>query len=263
MIDSTLSLISWNVNGIRAILKKDFLEIIKKHNPDILCLQESKAHKDQVDITLPDYHDYWNSAVKKGYSGTIIFSKIPPLSVRYDVEKELLDHQGRESHKEGRVITLEFEKFFLVNVYTPNTKSDLSRLKFRHEIWDPHFLDYLKKLEKEKPVVFCGDLNVAHEKIDLARPDNNHKSAGFTDEEREGFTNLMDAGFIDSFRHLHPEEKKYSWWSYRTKARERNVGWRIDYICTSKSLKNKIKKAEILKDVMGSDHCPVGITIIQ
>jgi len=256
-----LKIFSWNVNGIRAAMKKGFLESIEKENPDIICLQESKAMKDQVELDLSDYHDYWNSAEKKGYSGTIIFSKKAPLNVRYDVEAELIDHQGRESHKEGRVITLEYDNFFLVNVYTPNSKNDLSRLQFRHEIWDSHFLKYLKNLEKEKPVIFCGDLNVAHEEIDLARPDSNHKSAGFTDEEREGFSNFMKAGFIDSFRYLYPEEVKYSWWSYRARARERNVGWRIDYICTSDSLKSKIKKATVHNEIHGSDHCPVSMEI--
>ncbi|MBU1721161.1 exodeoxyribonuclease III [Patescibacteria group bacterium] len=256
-----MSIISWNVNGIRAVLKKGFPQNILIEKPDIICLQESKAHKEQVDIELSNYYAYWNSAEKKGYSGTIVYCKQSPLSVQYDIEQELIDHQGRKSHNEGRVITLEFEEFFLVNVYTPNSKNDLSRLAFRQHIWDTHFLTYLKKIEKKKPVIFCGDLNVAHEEIDLARPEANHKSAGFTDEERKGFSNIMKAGFIDTFRFLHPEEKKYSWWSYRAQARERNVGWRIDYICTSKSLKDSIKQAKIHDDIFGSDHCPVSVKI--
>lgn len=248
-----MKLMSWNVNGIRACLGKGFLDSIKKHNPDIICLQETKAHPDQVDIQLNDYeHHFWNSAERKGYSGVAVFSKIKPLSVKYGIG--LLD-------EEGRVITLEFEDYFLVTVYTPNSKRELERLDFRYHEWDQQFLEYVKGLPK--PTIFCGDLNVAHTEIDLANPDTNKTTktkpgnAGFTDKERESFDNIIDAGFIDSFRHLNPEERKYSWWSYMFKSRERNVGWRLDYFCVNEALKDKIKHAGILTDVLGSDHCPV------
>lgn len=256
-----LNLISWNVNGIRAVLKKGFKDFVKEYNPDILCIQETKAHPSQVDKMLDDYeHHYWNSAEKKGYSGTAVFSKIKPLTVRYDLGIEELD-------KEGRVITLEFEKFFLVNVYTPNSKRGLARLDYRYETWDPEFLKFVKSLEKDKPVIFCGDLNVAHKEIDLKNPQTNKTTksrpgnAGFTDQERERFDKILEAGFIDTFRYLHPEEIKYTWWSYMFHARSKNVGWRIDYFCISKSLENNFKKAEILNEVLGSDHCPVKLEI--
>lgn len=249
-----MKLLSWNVNGIRACLTKGFTESISKHNPDIICLQEIKAHPEQVDIQLKDYeHHYWNPAERKGYSGTAIFSKIKPLSVKYGI--------GNEADIEGRVITLEFKDYYLVTVYTPNSKRGLERLDFRYKSWDRDFLDYVKSLPK--PTIFCGDLNVAHTEIDLARPEGNKTTekkpgnAGFTDKERKGFDNILDAGFIDSYRHLNPSERKYSWWSYMFKSRERDVGWRIDYFCVNEALKKRIKKADILTEVLGSDHCPV------
>lgn len=264
-----MKIISWNVNGIRAVLRKDaFLPFIKKHKPDILCLQETKAQRDQVEVDLPDYEEYWNSAVKKGYSGVAIFTKKQPISVTNGIlrdiykDKDLIDDQGRNGFEEGRVITLEFETFFVVSVYTPNAKDDLTRLQFRHKKWDPLFLKHCKALEKKKPVIFAGDLNVAHKQIDLARPKPNKGKKGFTQEEREGFSNYIDAGFVDTFRAHHPNKTDaYSWWSHWGKARERNVGWRIDYVCVSKKLGSKVKDAFILPEVMGSDHCPVGITI--
>jgi len=247
-------LISWNVNGLRAILKKGFMEFFEAEMPDILCLQEVKATEEQVDLDLPGYSVYWNSAQKKGYSGTAIFTSIKPLQVSYGL--------GHEHHdKEGRVITLEFEKVFLVNVYTPNAQNDLRRLPYRSEQWDRDFLDYLKQLELRKPVIFCGDLNVAHKEIDLANPKTNVGSAGFTPEERRGFDNILAAGFVDSFRHFNQEPHHYSWWSYRTAARERNVGWRIDYFCVSRVLCEHLESAHILPHVLGSDHCPVSILV--
>jgi len=258
-----MKLISWNVNGIRAVHKKGlFAPFIKKHKPDILCLQETKAQPDQSPIDLPEYEEYWNSAERKGYSGTAIFSKTKPLSVsdgfsvqinkKYDLEDGFGD-----TTTEGRVMTAEFSDFYLVNVYTPNSKRELERLAFRHENWDPAFLDHLKSLEKKKPVVTCGDFNVAHTEDDLARPKDNKKNAGFTPEEREGADNILGGGFVDTFRMFTEGNGHYSWWSNFAKSRERNVGWRIDYFFVSKSLKSKVKKAEILPEVMGSDHCPV------
>ncbi len=248
-----MKIISWNVNGIRACMTKGFLSSISQQNPDIICLQEIKAHPDQVDVQLKDYeHHFWNPAERKGYSGTAVFSKIKPISVKYGFG--LLD-------EEGRVITLEFEDYFLVTVYTPNSKRELERLNFRYKEWDKQFLEYTKSLPK--PTIICGDLNVAHKEIDIKNPDSNKTtktkpgSAGFTDKEREGFDNILNAGYIDSYRHLNPEEIKYSWWSYMFQARKRNIGWRIDYFCVDKALKEQIKKADILVDVMGSDHCPV------
>ena len=242
--------VSWNVNGFRAVMKKGFLDFFKHEFPDIMCLQETKLQKDQVDVDLgPSYHEYWNCAEKKGYSGTAIFTRIKPLNVVYDM--------GIEEHdREGRVITLEFDEFFLVNVYTPNSKRGLVRLEYRQK-WDRDFLNHVKKLEKKKPVIFCGDLNVAHKEIDLANPKNNVMNAGFTKEEREGFDNIVSEGFVDTFRHFHPDEVKYSWWSYMFNARAKNIGWRIDYFCVSKRLMGRVKEADILTDVMGSDHCPV------
>lgn len=260
-----INIISWNVNGLRAVIRKDvFLPFIKKYQPDILCLQETKAQREQVEIDLPDYEEYWNSAEKKGYSGTAIFSKEKPLSVTNDIKTRisLIDEQGRDGNEEGRVITAEYKKFFVVTVYTPNAKDDLSRLAYRHTQWDPAFLKHCKALEKKKPVVFCGDLNVAHQAIDLARPKQNEGNKGFTKEEREGFDNIVGADFLDTLRNKYPDKPElYTWWSPWAKARERNVGWRIDYVCASKSLKKKISDAYILPEVMGSDHCPVGITI--
>lgn len=267
MKSSSITIISWNVNGIRAVLKKGFLDFIKAYNPDILCLQETKAEQGQAVIDLPDYEEYWNSAQKKGYSGTAIFTKEKPLTVQFDLMMnkkitDVMDDDERDAAIEGRVITAEYEKFYVVNVYTPNSKEDLSRIPLRHKKWDPLFLEHLKNLEKKKPVIAVGDFNVAHEEIDLARPKDNEGKHGFTKEEREGFTNFMKAGFIDTFREFHPNEPgHYSWWTMWANARQRNVGWRIDYILASKSLKSTIKKTFILKDVLGSDHCPVGITL--
>ena len=245
-----MKLISWNVNGIRAVLKKGFLDFINESNPDIICLQETKAHKEQVDINLDNYpFEYWNSAVKKGYSGTAIFSKKKPLNVIYDI--------GIEEHdQEGRVITVEFEDYYLVTVYTPNSKRELLRLAYRQE-WDAAFLKFVKKLEEEKPVIFCGDLNVAHKEIDLKNPKTNRRNPGFTDEERTSFDNIVDAGFLDTFREFNTDEGHYTWWSYMFQARKKDIGWRIDYFCISKSLRLQLKDAYILKNVLGSDHAPV------
>lgn len=263
-----MRIISWNVNGIRAVVKKDvFAPFIKKYKPDILCLQETKAEKGQAVIDLPDYEEYWNSAEKKGYSGTAIFTKIKPISItnglpekickKYDLDK---DKYG-DPRTEGRVIAAEFEKFYVVTVYTPNAKDDLSRIPLRHKQWDPAFLAYCKELEKKKPVVFCGDLNVAHTPDDLARPKENEGLKGFTQEEREGFQKFIDAGFVDTFRIFNKGNGFYTWWSHWSNARERNIGWRIDYVLVSESLKNKVKSASILPEVMGSDHCPVEIVL--
>jgi exodeoxyribonuclease-3 len=250
-----MKIISWNVNGIRAVLKKNFMEFMNEHNPDIICLQETKASEEQVDLKLENYpYKYWNSAVKKGYSGTAIFSKYAPVSVENDLKIEKHD-------MEGRVITFELNNYYLITVYTPNSKRDLSRLNYRNKEWDVDFLNYLKKLEKKKPVVFCGDLNVAHNEIDLKNPKTNKKNAGFTLEEREGFNNLVDSGFVDTFRMFNSEEGHYTWWSYMFNARARNIGWRIDYFCASNIIKNKITKSIILPEVLGSDHAPILIEI--
>ena len=248
-----MKLISWNVNGIRAVIKKGFYDFISEYEPDILCLQEIKANKEQVDLQLIDYpYQYWNSADKKGYSGTAIFSKIKPLNVKNDL--------GIRKHDtEGRVITAEFKDYFLVTVYTPNSKRELLRLDYREKEWDVDFLKYLKELEKQKPVIFCGDLNVAHQEIDLKNPKTNHKNAGFTDEEREGFNNYINAGFIDTFREFEKGGGHYTWWSYMFQARARNIGWRIDYFCASKKILSTVNNSYILKDVMGSDHAPIVI----
>ena len=248
-----MRIISWNVNGIRAVMKKDFMDSLAAMKPDILCLQETKAQDDQVREALAPvdgYYIYSNSAEKKGYAGTAILTKTEPLSVTFDI--------GIEEHDlEGRVMALEFEDFFLVNVYTPNSGSDLKRLEYRQE-WDETFLAYLKALEEKKPVVVCGDLNVAHKDIDLARPKPNYnKSAGYMQEEIDGMDNLNAAGFVDTFRQLNSDEVKYSWWSYRAGARAKNVGWRIDYVLTSANIAANIKSADILNEVLGSDHCPV------
>lgn len=246
----SVKLMSWNVNGIRAILKKGFENFIEERKPDILCLQETKAHPDQLTLELEGYWDYWNAAEKKGYSGVAVFTKKKPLDVFYGI--------GIEKHdSEGRVITLEFESCYLVNVYTPNSQNGLKRLSYRAEQWDVDFLNFLVDLEKKKPVIFCGDLNVAHKEIDLANPKTNVKNAGFTSEERAGFDRIVEAGFIDTFRKFDKSPHQYTWWSYRTKARERNVGWRIDYFCASPKLDKYLKNAKILSDVMGSDHCPI------
>ena len=250
----TTKIISWNVNGIRAILSKNFWEFFEEEQPDILCLQETKAQQEQVELELEGYHQYWNSAEKKGYSGTAIFTKVKPLNVIYDL--------GIEEHdKEGRVITLEFKDYFLVTVYTPNSKAGLKRLDYRSQEWDVAFLDFVKNLDKKKPVIFCGDLNVAHKEIDLANPAANVKNAGFTPQERAGFNKIVKAGFVDTFRAFNDEPQQYTWWSYRTRARERNVGWRIDYFCVSERAMAQVKDAAILAHVMGSDHCPVSIAV--
>lgn len=247
-------LISWNVNGLRACIGKGFIDFVTAEDADIFCIQESKLQAGQVDLELPGYHQYWNYAEKKGYSGTAVFSKEEPLSVSYGM--------GIEQHdKEGRVITLEFKSFYLVTVYTPNAKENLARLSYRME-WEDDFLAYLKKLEHSKPVIFCGDLNVAHKEIDLKNPKTNHKNAGFTDEERSKFTALTEAGFLDTFRYFYPDlEGAYSWWSYRFHAREKNAGWRIDYFMVSDCLKDTLTDAFIYTDILGSDHCPVGLQI--
>jgi exodeoxyribonuclease-3 len=262
-----MKLYSWNVNGIRAVLKKGtFQSFLKAHDPDILCLQETKAERGQVEIDLPGYIEYWNSAVKKGYSGTAIFSKTQPLSVINGIPENIgkrykfADDFG-DSSAEGRVIAAEFDKFFVVTVYTPNAKDDLGRLKLRHEHWDPAFLAYCKQLEKKKPVIFCGDLNVAHTELDLANPKSNVGKKGFTDEEREGFQNFVDGGFVDTFRMFKQGNGYYTWWSNFANSRARNVGWRIDYVLVSAPLQNTVKAADIHPDVMGSDHCPVSIKL--
>jgi exodeoxyribonuclease-3 len=264
-----MKLYSWNVNGIRAVVRKnEFVPFVQKHQPDILCLQETKAEQGQAEIDLPHYEEFWNSASsKKGYSGTAIFSKIKPLSVIYGFPEDFtkkyrfVDTATRDSAQEGRVITAEYDKFYVVTVYTPNAKDDLSRIDLRHKHWDPAFLAYCKQLEKTKPVIFCGDLNVAHTEEDLARPKPNVGKKGFTKEEREGFQNFIDAGFVDTLRIFKKGNGHYTWWTHWANARANNVGWRIDYILVSNSLKNHVKAAEIHADVMGSDHCPISITI--
>ena len=250
-----MKIISWNVNGIRANIKKGFYDFIKNVDPDILCLQETRGYPEDIDNHLPYFEKYWSHADKKGYSGTAIFVR---KGIKHDNVIEGIDNKKHIG--EGRVLTMEFESYFLVCVYTPNSGDKLLRLEYR-QLWDKAFLNYVKLLDKRKPVIFCGDLNVAHKEIDLARPDSNHFSPGFTDEERLGFDNIVANDFIDSFRHLAPNEIKYTWWSYRSNARERNVGWRIDYFCLSKTLIPKLENAFILDEVMGSDHCPVGIIL--
>ena len=249
-----IKLISWNVNGIRACLNKGFEEFFKEIDADIFCIQETKCQPEQIDLKFDGYKSYWNSAERKGYSGTAIFTKKEPLSVSYGI--------GIEEHdKEGRVITLEFEDFYMVTIYTPNAKRGLERLDYR-QIWEDEIRKYLLKLEKKKPVVMCGDLNVAHEEIDLKNPKSNRGNAGFTDEERQKMTELLEAGFVDSFRYLYPNKtESYTWWSYMGKAREKNVGWRIDYFITSKSIEKDIVDATIYPEVLGSDHCPVGLIL--
>ncbi|MGH8260774.1 MAG: exodeoxyribonuclease III [Steroidobacteraceae bacterium] len=263
-----MKLYSWNVNGIRAVLRKGtFQSFMQAHQPDVLCLQETKAERGQAEIDLDGYHECWNSAVKKGYSGTAIFSKEKPLSVvngypeRFAKRFRFADELERDSSEEGRVITAEFPKFHVVTVYTPNAKDDLSRLALRHKHWDPAFLAYCQELEKKKPVVFCGDLNVAHTELDLENPKPNRGKKGFTDEEREGFQKLVDAGFIDTFRLFKQGNGYYTWWSHFANARARNIGWRIDYVLVSASLRKAVKTASIHPDVMGSDHCPVSIEL--
>ena len=249
-----MKLISWNVNGLRAWVQKGFLDIFKELDADMFCIQESKLQEGQISLELEGYHQYWNYAIKKGYSGTAIFTRREPMSVAYGI--------GIEEHdQEGRVITLEFAEFYLVTVYTPNSQSELARLDYRMR-WEDAFLSYLKGLEEKKPIVFCGDLNVAHKEIDLKNPKTNRKNAGFTDEERGKFSTLLGQGFIDTYRYFYPDQEGiYSWWSYRFQARKKNAGWRIDYFCVSESLKEKLVDAKIHTEIMGSDHCPVELDI--
>ncbi|AMK74591.1 MULTISPECIES: exodeoxyribonuclease III [Bacillus] len=250
-----MKLISWNVNGLRAVMRKmDFLSYLKEEDADIICLQETKIQDGQVDLQPEGYHVYWNYAVKKGYSGTAVFSKQEPLQVIYGI--------GLEEHdQEGRVITLEFENVFVITVYTPNSRRGLERIDYRMQ-WEEALLSYILELDQKKPVILCGDLNVAHQEIDLKNPKANRNNAGFSDQEREAFTRFLEAGFVDSFRHVYPDlEGAYSWWSYRAGARDRNIGWRIDYFVVSERLKEQIEDASISADVMGSDHCPVELII--
>lgn len=263
-----MKIYSWNVNGIRAVLKKGlFYPFLAAHDPDILCLQETKAERGQIEIDLAGYREYWNSAVKKGYSGTAIFSKQEPLAIingfpeSFAQRFKFADELQRDSAEEGRVITAEFDKFFVVTVYTPNAKDDLSRLPLRFAHWDPAFLAYCQQLEQKKPVVFCGDLNVAHTELDLANPKPNRGKKGFTDEERTGFQNFIDAGFVDTLRLFKQGAGHYTWWSNFANARARNVGWRIDYILVSPQLRSAVKDAGIHADIKGSDHCPVSLTL--
>ncbi len=247
-------LISWNVNGIRACVGKGFMDYFRQMDADIFCLQETKLQEGQIELDLPGYYQYWNYAVKKGYSGTAMFTKEEPIAVTYGI--------GHEEHdQEGRVITAEFPDYYVLTCYTPNSKSELERLPYRMT-WEDAWREYLKGLEEKKPVIFCGDLNVAHQEIDLKNPKSNRKNAGFTDEEREKFGRLLEAGFIDTYRYFYPDQAGvYSWWSYRFKAREKNAGWRIDYFCVSECLKDRLLGASIHTDVMGSDHCPVELIL--
>ena len=249
-----MKLISWNVNGLRAVVNKGFMDFFKQIDADIFAIQETKMQEGQLELLLDGYYQYWNSAEKKGYSGTAIFTKQKPINVSYGL--------GIEEHdKEGRIITAEFEKFYFVNCYTPNSKRELERLEYRM-VWEDEVRKYLNKLDKIKPVIYCGDLNVAHEEIDLKNPKTNRNNAGFTEQERNKMTELLNSGFIDSFRYLYPnKENSYSWWSYMGHARERNIGWRIDYFITSNSIKQNIKEAKIHDNIMGSDHCPVELQI--
>jgi exodeoxyribonuclease-3 len=263
-----MKIYSWNVNGIRAVLRKDaFKPFMEAENPDILCIQETKAQPGEAVIDLPEYKEYWNSAEKKGYSGTAIFSKAEPLSVVHGLTKEIKEKYDMtndgygDPNTEGRVLTAEFEKFYVVTVYTPNAKDDLSRIPLRKDHWDPAFLEYCQYLEKTKPVVFCGDLNVAHTELDLANVKPNIGKKGFTDEERAGFQAFIDAGFIDTLRMFKEGNGYYTWWSHFGGARERNVGWRIDYFLVSATLRDRVVAADIHPEVMGSDHCPVSVTL--
>lgn len=250
--------ISWNVNGLRACVEKGFMDFFREVDADIFCLQETKLQKGQINLDLPGYYQYWNYAEKKGYSGTAIFTKEEPICATYGMAENI----GTDIHDhEGRVITLEFEDYYMITVYTPNSQDELKRLDYRMK-WEDDFLLYLKGLEQNKPIIVCGDLNVAHKEIDLKNPKTNRKNAGFTDEERSKFTALMEAGFTDTFRHFYPDlEGAYSWWSYRFHAREKNAGWRIDYFLTSKALNASLKDAVIYKEILGSDHCPIGLMI--
>ena len=249
-----MKLISWNVNGLRAVLNKGFMDFFIAEQPDIFCIQETKMQPGQTAIDLEGYEEYWNSAVKKGYSGTAVFSRVKPISVEYDLIQE-------EHGSEGRVITLEYDDFYLVNTYSPNSQRELARLDYRMQ-WQDDFRAHLQNLDEKKPVIICGDLNVAHQEIDLKNPKSNQKNAGFTPQERQKMTELLEAGFIDTFRYKYPDlEGAYTWWSYMFKAREKNVGWRIDYFLVSERIKEQIKEARIYAEVMGSDHCPVGLEL--
>ena len=247
-------LISWNVNGIRACAGKGFLDFFRQADADVFCLQETKLQAGQLELNLPGYYQYWNYAEKKGYSGTALFTRQEPLSVTYGIG--IPDHD-----REGRVITAEFPDYYVVTCYTPNSQNELARLDYRME-WEDAWLGYLKGLEERKPVIFCGDLNVAHQEIELKNPKTNRKNAGFTDQEREKFTRLLEAGFVDTYRYFYPQQEGvYSWWSYRFKAREKNAGWRIDYFCVSETLKSRLESAAIHTEILGSDHCPVELVI--
>ena len=249
-----MKFISWNVNGLRACMGKGFMDFFNEIDADIFCLQETKLSEGQIELDTPGYHQYWNYAEKKGYSGTAVFTKKEPISVTYGIGIEEHDH-------EGRVITAEFDDFYFVDVYVPNSQRELTRLDYRM-VWEDAFLSYVKKLDEKKPVIYCGDLNVAHKEIDLKNPKSNHMNAGFTDQERECFTKVTESGFIDSFRYFYPDEKdKYSWWSYMFKAREKNAGWRIDYFVVSEKIKDRMVDAKIHADILGSDHCPVELDI--
>ena len=248
-----MKLVSWNVNGLRAVVNKNFSDIFKQLDADIFCLQEIKLSEGQLDLNFDGYESFWNYAQKKGYSGTAVYSRSKSLG-----HSNGINHPDHDS--EGRVITIEYDDFYLVNVYTPNSRSELTRLDYRME-WENRFLEYVTSLDKNKPVVICGDLNVAHNDIDLKNPKNNHNNPGFTDSERNAFTRLLKAGFIDSYRHLHPETQKFSWWSYRYGARAKNIGWRIDYFLVSERLADRLSDADILDTISGSDHCPVFITL--
>lgn len=263
-----MKIYSWNVNGLRSVVKKGALEsFINDEQPDILCIQETKAKPGQAEIDFPEYLELWNSAERPGYSGTAIFTKLQPQNVYNNFSEDLTISYNWQDDKygsplnEGRVEVAEFQPFYLVNVYTPNSKRDLSRLKLREDLWDPAFLRFLKNLEQTKPVIVCGDFNAAHTPLDLARPKDNERSAGFTDEERQGIKNLLSAGFIDTFRYFYPSIQRYTWWSHWSKCRERNIGWRIDYFFISPSLLPYLKSAEIHEHIMGSDHCPVSIEL--
>ncbi len=262
-----MKIFSWNINGIRAVHKKGLLtKFIDEYKPDIVCFQETKAEKHQSEVDLKDYEEYWNSAIRKGYSGTAIFTKIKPISVTLDIPEEIckkssLSDKYGDPNTEGRVIAMEFKDFYLVNVYTPNAKDDLSRIPLRHKGWDPCFLKYVEKLNSKKPVIFCGDLNVAHTPDDLARPKENEGRKGFTIEERKGIDNIIKKGFVDTFRMFKKGNGHYTWWSHFANARGRNIGWRIDYFFVSDKLKSKIKKAAIHSNVLGSDHCPIEVEI--
>ncbi|MEG0239057.1 exodeoxyribonuclease III [Anaerorhabdus sp.] len=248
-----MKLISWNVNGLRACVTKGFIDFFQEENADIFCVQETKLQPHQIELDFEGYFQYWHSAERKGYSGTAVFTKKEPISIQTDFGKDIF-------HDEGRVLTLEFDNFYLVNAYVPNSKEELARLDYRMQ-WEDELRNHLNQLEKKKPVVYCGDLNVAHQEIDLKNPKTNRRNPGFSDEEREKMTTLLESGFIDTYRTLYPDTIEYSWWSYRFNSREKNVGWRIDYFVISKVLQEKIKDAKIYTQVLGSDHCPVGLEI--